>query len=46
MQHLRPHGQEVLLAVSGGIDSVVIVTQLVTNATTPALRIHFTDLQQ
>ena len=29
-----------------GIDSVVVVTQLVTNATTPALRIHFTNFQQ
>ena len=29
-----------------GIDSAVIVTQLVTNTITPALRIHFTDFSQ
>lgn len=29
-----------------GIDSVVVLTPLVTNALTPALRIHFTDFSQ
>lgn len=29
-----------------GLDSVVLVTPLVTNAATPALRIHFTDIAQ
>lgn len=35
-----------LTCTSHGIDSVVLLTTLVTNSTTPALRIHFTDFNQ
>ena len=31
---------------TNGIDSVVLLTHLITNSRTPALRIHFTDFTQ
>ena len=31
---------------TNGIDSVVVITPMVTNSRTPALRIHFTDFSQ